>query len=107
MSRRIEHLYKVQKKDIPKAGAVLANAFQHDPVLAKILEGEAKSDVEMGPWYEGPVRYCLRYGKVYASSEHLEGIAIWVPADLADMTIWRLIRSGSIGSGMKLGLRML
>lgn len=96
--RQIENLYKVQKKDIPKAGAVLADAFQHDPVWTKFIKGEAQ---KLGAFYESPIRYCLKYGEVYATSEHLEGIAAWVPGDLADMTIWRLIRSGAIISGMK------
>lgn len=98
--RRIESLYKVQKKDIPKAGAVLADAFQHDPVWTKFFRGEAKID-QKGTFFESPIKYCLKYGEVYATSEHLEGIAVWVPGDLADMTIWRLIRSGAIISGMK------
>jgi ribosomal protein S18 acetylase RimI-like enzyme len=100
MSGQVENLYKVQKKDIPKAGAVLADAFQHDPVWKKFFKSEAKID-QKGVLFESPIRYCLKYGEVYATSEHLEGIAVWVPGDLADMTIWRLIRSGAIISGMK------
>ena len=106
MLRQIESIYKVQKKDIPKAGAVLADAFQHDPLWTKVFEDEAKNDQKMAAWYEGSVRYCLKYGEVYATSEHLEGIAAWVPDDLADMTIWRMVRSGSIISGMKMGMTM-
>ena len=104
MSEQIETLYKVKKKDIPKAGAVLADAFQHDPVWKEVLDG-AKIDQKRA-FFESPVRYCLKYGEAYATSEHLEGIAAWVPGDLADMTIWRMIRSGSISSGMRMGLKM-
>jgi ribosomal protein S18 acetylase RimI-like enzyme len=100
MSGQIENLYKVQKKDIPKAGVVLADAFQHDPIWTRIFKGEAKID-QRGAVFESPLRYGLRCGDVYATSEHLEGIAVWVPGDLADMTIWRLIRSGAIISGIK------
>jgi ribosomal protein S18 acetylase RimI-like enzyme len=107
MSGQIENLYKVQKKDIHKAGAVLADAFQHDPVWTKVFEGVPKIDQKMGAWYEGAIRYCLKYGEVYATSEHLEGIAACVPGDLAEMTFWRMIRSGSIRSGMKMGITMV
>ena len=104
MSGQIENLYKVQKKDISKAGAVLAEAFQNDPVLARILE---EADIDMRrAFFQSPVRYCSKYGNVYAPSESLEGIAAWVPGDLADMTIWRLIRSGTFTSGMKMGMEM-
>ena len=104
VSGQIENLYKVQKKDILKAGAVLADAFQDDPVWKKLLE-EAKIDQKRA-LFKGPVRYCIQYGEVYAPSEHIEGIAAWVPGDLADMTIWRMIRSGSISLDMKMGMKM-
>ena len=100
MSRQIENLYKVKKQDVPKAGAVLADAFQHDPIWTKFFKDDARID-QKGVLFESPIRYGLRYGEVYATSEHLEGIAIWFPGDLADMTIRRLIRCGAIISGMK------
>ena len=98
--RQIKNLYKVQKKDIPKAGVVLADAFQHDRVWRMFFKDEATID-QKGTLFESPIRYCLKYGEVYATSEHLEGIAAWVPGDFADMTIWRLVQSGAIISGMK------
>jgi GNAT superfamily N-acetyltransferase len=107
MSGQIENLYKLQKKDISKAGVVLADAFQHDPIWANIFEVESKNINRMGAWFEGSVRYGLRYGEVYAPSKNLEGIAVWGLNDFADMTMWRMIRSGSIFSGMKLGLKTI
>jgi ribosomal protein S18 acetylase RimI-like enzyme len=98
--RQIENLYKVQKKDIPKAGVVLADAFQHDPVWRLLFRDEATID-QRGTFFESPIRFCLKYGDVYATSEHLEGVAAWVPGDHADLTIWRLIQSGAIISGIK------
>jgi ribosomal protein S18 acetylase RimI-like enzyme len=98
--RQIENLYKIQKKDIPKAGVVLADAFQHDSIWRMVFRDGATID-QKGNLYESPIKYCLKYGEVYASSEHLEGVAAWVPGDLADITIWRLVQSGAIFSGMK------
>ena len=103
MSGQIENLYKVQKKDIPKAGAVLADAFQHDPFWTTFFEGEAKTKIDqiVGAFYESSTKYCLKYGEVYAPSEHLEGVVAWVADDLAEMTIWRQIQSGAFITGMK------
>ena len=98
--RQMDNLYQVRKKDVPKAGAVLADAFQHDDVWRLFLKDEATID-QKGVLFESPIRYCLKYEEVYAPSERLEGIAGWVPGDLADMTIWRLVQSGAIFSGMK------
>ena len=100
MLRQREGLYKVQKRDIPKAGAVLADAFQHDPIWTKFFKDAARID-QRGVLFESPIRYGLRYGEVYATSQHLEGIVAWVSGDLANMTLWRQIRSGAFITGMK------
>jgi ribosomal protein S18 acetylase RimI-like enzyme len=105
MVSQLENLYKVKKQDRTKAGFVLANAFQHDPVWKKVLEGIGTGRIR--GFFEGPVRYGLTYGSVYATSENLEGIAAWVPGNHADMTLWRGIRSGSMISGMKLGMKTI
>ena len=102
MSGQTNNLYSVQKKDIAKAGAVLADAFQRDPIWARFFDAETRID-QRGALFECPVRYCLRYGGVWATSEHLEGIAAWVPGDYANLTPWRIIRSGSIIPAMKAG----
>lgn len=100
MSGYIENLYTVQEKDISRAGAVLADAFQHDSVWRLFLRDQATLD-QKGTLFEAPIKYCFRYGKVRATSEHLEGVAGWLPGDLADMTIWRMVRSGAIRSGLR------
>ena len=100
MSGQIESLYKVQRKDITKAGVTLADAFQHDPVWELVFKGETRLE-QRGVLFESPIKFCLRYGEVYAPSEHLEGVALWVPGDSAGLTVWRMIQSGAIISGMK------
>lgn len=100
MSGQIENLYKFQRKDIPQGGVALADAFQQDSVWRMFFRSEANLN-QKGILFEVPIRYCFKYGEVYATSEDFEGIAAWVSGDLADQTLWRLIRSGAIISGMK------
>ena len=64
------------------------------------IEGASIDQKEV--FFQGPVRYCPKYGQVYASSEDIEG---WVPNEYADMTIWRGIRSGSIKSSLRMDIR--
>jgi len=103
MSELINDLHKLQKKDMPEAGSILADAFQHYPVWNKLFEGESKIEKKYCAFFEAPLRFCLKYGEVYATSENFEGIAAWVPGDQADMTFWRMIRSGAFKSAMKMG----
>jgi len=97
-------LYKVQKRDIVQASHVLADAFQRDPVWNKIYEGESDIEKRFRALFEGGVRYCLKYGEVYAPSEDLEGVIGLVPGEYADTTWWRAIRSGTMSVGMRMGL---
>jgi ribosomal protein S18 acetylase RimI-like enzyme len=106
MLEQIDQLYKLQKKDLPNACEVMADAFQHDPIWNAIFEGIPNMQSKLNAFYETPLRHCLKYGKVYATSEKLEGVAGWVPGALADMTVWRLLRSGAFRSGMKMGFKL-
>jgi ribosomal protein S18 acetylase RimI-like enzyme len=100
-------LYRVQKRDIVRVGEVLADAFQRDPLWNKIYEGESNIEKRFRAHFEVPVRYCLKYGEVYAPSKELEGVVAWVPGKYVDMTTWRLIRSGAMGAAKRMGLNAL
>jgi GNAT superfamily N-acetyltransferase len=82
----------------------LAGAFQRDPVWSAVF-GDATPE-QRAYAFETPVRYGLKYGEVYASSELLEGVAVWMPGALADMTFWRILRSGAFWPGMKIGVTL-
>ena len=69
-SEPMTNLYDVQKKDILRAAAVLADAFQKDPFWIRLFEGEDRSDNRniVGSFYESIVRYGCFYGTVLATS---------------------------------------
>ena len=98
-------LYRLEKKDVEKAGRVLLDAFQDDPVWNAVFTGETGGRQILTAFYETPLRYCLQHGSVYASSENLEGVAAWVPGERSEMTFWRMLGSGALKSGMKMGMK--
>jgi ribosomal protein S18 acetylase RimI-like enzyme len=51
------------------------------------------------------IRYGLRYGQVYTTSERLEGIAVWVPPGKWTMTLHGLLLSGTLNPIIKMGLK--
>jgi len=104
MSEVKRHLYKLRKKDLEKGDVVLTDAFRNDPLWNKVLAG-SKSEQSQG-LFKVPILYGLKYGKVYATSENLEGIITWVPGELADMPIWRLVRSGALWPGLKMAVQL-
>jgi ribosomal protein S18 acetylase RimI-like enzyme len=104
MSNKPDSLYRLQARDVHRAALMLADAFQLDPVWNAVF-GEA-TPAQRAYAFETPVRYCLKYGEVYAPSEALGGVAAWVPGALADMTLWRILRNGALWPGMKTGVQL-
>lgn len=94
---------KVQKNEIRKASIILADAFQRDPLWNKIFENEITKSEKYPLVSELLLRYCFKYGEIFASSENFEGIMAWTPGKLSYMKMWRLIRSQAIFPFMKLG----
>jgi ribosomal protein S18 acetylase RimI-like enzyme len=103
MDDRLQGLYAVRRQDLVQAGAALKDAFARDPLWRAVFDGEPDAERKRQAFFEVPVLYGLRYGRVYASSPALEGVAVWMPGELADMGLWRMLRSGALRSGLRLG----
>lgn len=84
------------RDQIGPASEVLVRAFFHDPKLTNILPDE-KERMERGrSLFVFELRYGLNYGLVYATSSGLEGVAVWLPSDRSEFTLWRAMRSGGM-----------
>ncbi len=104
MTRKLDALYPLQKRDVPQAAAVLVDAFEHDPIWQVVLSDTTPT--QKAGAFETPLLYCLKYGEVYTTSENLEGIAAWMLGDLAVMTPWRMVRSGAMRAALKMGWKV-
>ncbi len=91
-------LYKLKKEDIKKAVNVFVNAYSDDPMMEKFMKEEDKRRAQ----FEIMLRFCMKYGNVFASSDNIEGVMAIVPHDKGDMTTWRILRSGGFFIGLKL-----
>jgi len=101
----IKNLHKVNKSEIRQATAVLADAFKEDP-LFKILFGDAvKNSHKYSLVAKFMIRYCYKYGDVYASSEKFEGIMAITQDEYSYMSLWRMIRSGSVFPFLSIGFK--
>ena len=102
----IEELYKIQKKDIETACQVLGKAFHTDPAWIHVIPDENERKEKLPSVFEYVVRYSLKYGEVYAPTEKLEGIAVWVPHTTVEESIWRILRSGAFRAALKMGNKL-
>lgn len=105
MNELLDKLYAIEKRDFEKTGHVFGQAFKDDPAFHDIFKDLDNS--KRDAFFEGPARYCCRYGKAYASSPEIEGLAAWVHSDYADMTPWRIIRSGLAISTKRVGMKTM
>ncbi|MBI9098577.1 MAG: GNAT family N-acetyltransferase [Spirochaetaceae bacterium] len=105
MNKLINELYPVEKKDFEKTGHVFGRAFKDDPAFCNIFKNI--EDYRRDAFFEGPARYCNTYGKVYATSPEIEGLAAWVSSDYADMTFIRIVRSGLVKSTRRIGMKTM
>jgi ribosomal protein S18 acetylase RimI-like enzyme len=102
-----ERLYRLTRGDTRRAGAVLKEAFQEDPLWNRFFAGEPEPEGKLQAFFEVPVLYGLRYGEAVAPSAALEGVAAWFPGDRAKMSFWRLLASGALRPGWKLGMKLV
>jgi len=99
----IPELYQLTHTDFTPACIMLGQAFREDPIWNEILKDEPdKFSILFGV----PLKYTLKYGKVYGNSSNLEGIAAWLPSEYMNMNFYRLIRSGAFMSALKLGSKI-
>lgn len=102
----LEDLYPIPASYIPASAEILRDAFQKDP-LWNALFVEYSTDIpRMNAFYETPLRFCFKYGQVYANSNNLEGVAAWVPGEYSVMTFRRLLSSGAFLPALKMGYKM-
>ena len=101
----IKNLHKVEKREIPKAALVLADAFKEDPLFKSIFGDAEKNKYKYILIAKFMLRYCHKYGDVYASSEKFEGIMAITQDEYSYMSFWRMIRSGSIFPFLRIGFK--
>lgn len=103
MTTTMDSFYQLSFRDAFRAGEAMADAFVDDPVWRKLFEGESDLVRKYQAFFEVPIRFCLKYGKVYATSENFEGIISYVPGRLSNITFWRFLRCGAFGCGRRMG----
>ena len=98
MEYNLKSLVRLEKDRIKEAAEIFSRAFEEDPLLRWFFP-ESSSRKEMSfSYFKFRIKFGVLFGEVYATSQKLEGLAIWFPSKKMDMTYWRMIKSG----GMKL-----
>lgn len=97
----IDDLYRLKKSELSTASRVLDEAFIDDPVFSEVFK--KASPEQRTAFYESTLRFCNRFGAVYAPNKDIGGVAGWVPGERSDWTMWRMLISGALRAGTKMG----
>ena len=92
-SQRHDRLLRVTEMDVRRVAAMLARAFQDDPLMRYAIPDDERRRRLLPRLIALNIRYGRRYGEVYATPG-FQGAAIWLPPGQTRMTLWRILRAG-------------
>jgi len=93
MDKGFENLIRINKQGAKPAVKVLSNAFRDYPLLQFYFPDNLIREKISNYFLSFVVYSGIKYGEVYATSENLEGIAIWIPSKNFPITFWKMLRS--------------
>jgi ribosomal protein S18 acetylase RimI-like enzyme len=96
---------RLNKTTVREASKMLARAFYEDPFSLYAFPDKKEREIRLPYMNEISIRYGLRYGEVYTTSEKLEGIAVWMPPGKWVMSLCGLLLSGSLTPIIRMGLK--
>jgi ribosomal protein S18 acetylase RimI-like enzyme len=96
-------LIRLPKADSGRACEMLSRAFFHDAKMAHLMPEIAARKDRSRHLFEFELRYGMIYGDVYTTSPAVEGVAVWLPSDKSEVTLWRAFRAGGMGLQRHLG----
>ena len=110
MSSEKETIVLLNKSQAKAASLSLVKAFWNHQPLQYYFPDEDERERIAPYFFSTVVFYGIRYGEVYAVSQDLEGVAIWIPSRYYPVTTGRSLRSVPLseilGFGKNGGARM-
>ena len=93
MDQSSESLIRIQKDQAKPAVKTLSVAFRDYPLLQYYFPDDLIRKKIAHNFLSFAVYAGIKYGEVYATSDNLEGVAVWLPSKNYPLTIWKLLRS--------------
>ena len=89
-------LIRLEKSQARPASEVLARAFTDDPQLIRFVTEPRRRVELLRSMFRMVLGHAVLHGEVYAVSPKMEGIAIWLPSGVPDITFWEMLRGGGL-----------
>lgn len=98
-------IIRLNKTAAREASQTLARAFYEDPFSLYAFPDIKEREIRLPYMNEISIRYGLRYGEVYTTSEKLEGVAVWMLPGKWMMSTGGLLLSGTLNPIIRMGLK--
>jgi GNAT superfamily N-acetyltransferase len=95
---------RMQRDEIGESGAVLARAFDDDPMMTYILPNPATRAKPALWMFTAMAKYGDKFGEAYTTASSVEGDAIWMPPGQAKVSPWRMAQVGMLAAPLKFGM---
>jgi ribosomal protein S18 acetylase RimI-like enzyme len=107
MNTGLSRLIELRKHHIKQASRMLARAFCDDPIIGYALANDKDAANRISYVYEFMLRYYLSFAQGYATSDRLEGVAIWQRwVAKGKMSLWHLLVSGAVWPAFRIGIKV-
>ncbi len=102
MDAVLNGLYRIQESDVERVAGMLGRSFHDDPLMIYAYAEGERNEEDSNNFFLAAVKYCLKYGMVYAPTAGIEGAALWLPSNKCPITFSRMLRTSSLWSMLKM-----
>lgn len=95
-------LLRLDKSDVPAAADVLVEAFFEDPFVRRVAPDEATRRESVLPVFRFSAGLAQHSGEAWATSERMEGVALWLFSWRMGCPPWRWLLLGGLNIRGKL-----
>ena len=93
MDKNLENLIRINKDNAAPAVKALSNTFRDYPLLHFYFPDDLTREKIANYFLSFAIYSGIKYGEVYATSNNLEGIAVWLHSNNYPITMWKILRS--------------
>jgi ribosomal protein S18 acetylase RimI-like enzyme len=99
----LNSLYRLTKTNIKLASRIAAKAYFAADDFSSLSIDPSKRMKNLIVIMGMTLRYSLKFGAVYATSQNLEGVAAWLPHNKVKIPIWQYVRLGMLSVIIRAG----
>ena len=103
MFNDLENLFRFDKTNIHLAGQVAARAYFEADDFSYAPTDPSKKMKFLIKLMNTTFRISLKFGKVYAPTKNIEGVAAWLPHNKIKLSNWHYIRYGVLSALIRAG----